>query len=78
MQFLAESAGVAITGGVFGIAVGVIAGLVIKSATGWQVQLDAWVGAGVLIFSLSVGMLVGLYPAYRASKLDPIEAIRCE
>jgi putative ABC transport system permease protein len=77
-QFLAESAVVAIAGGTLGILLGVGAAYLIESTTGWKIQIEAWVVAGALVFSTAVGMLSGLYPAIKASKLDPIEAIRHE
>jgi putative ABC transport system permease protein len=77
-QFLAESAVVAIAGGTLGILLGVGAAYLIESTMGWKIQIEAWVVAGALVFSTAVGMLSGLYPAIKASKLDPIEAIRHE
>jgi putative ABC transport system permease protein len=75
-QFLAESAGVALFGGVIGAAVGVAATLLVTVATGWEVLINVWVCLGTLFFSALVGLMSGLYPAFKASALDPMDAIR--
>lgn len=75
-QFLAESAGVALFGGVIGAAVGVAATLLVTVATGWEVLINVWVCLGTLSFSALVGLMSGLYPAFKASALDPMDAIR--
>jgi len=75
-QFLVESAAVAILGGAIGVAIGMAAPLLIKLITGSEVFIDPWVCVGALSFSAVVGLLSGLYPAFRAASLDPIEAIR--
>ena len=77
-QFLAESAGVAVAGGIIGIAGGIGAAYAIKSATGWYIQIDGWVVAGALLFATFIGVLSGLYPAHKAASIDPLEAIRHE
>lgn len=75
-QFLAESAGVALFGGTIGVAVGAATALLISLTMGWEVLIDVWVCLGALSFSAMVGLLSGLYPAFTASRLDPMEAIR--
>lgn len=77
-QFLAEAAGVAIAGGIIGIAGGIGAAYAIKSATGWYIRIDIWVVMGAVLFATFIGLLSGLYPAYKAAGIDPIEAIRHE
>ena len=77
-QFLAESAGMAAIGGTIGIVVGVVLAHAVRFSMGWPVYVEGWVIAGTLIFSSAIGILAGIYPAFKASRLDPIEAIRCE
>lgn len=77
-QFLWESIIISLLGAIVGILAGILLGnivaLLIK--TGFVVPW-VWVVAGVIVCS-GVGLLAGLYPAYKASKLDPIQALRYE
>lgn len=77
-QFLWESVIISLMGAVVGIVLGIMFGNVVAIIlkTGFVVPW-AWVIAGVLVCSL-VGLLAGLYPAYKAAKLDPIVALRYE
>ena len=77
-QFLLESVAFAVSGGVLGICVGVVAASALTSVIGIPAvfSLEAMlVGIG---FSLTVGIVSGVYPTYKAAKLDPIEALRDE
>ncbi|MND06685.1 putative ABC transporter permease YknZ [compost metagenome] len=65
-------------GGVIGIAVGASIGLLVNVATGFPVSLPWWSFAIGLGFSAFVGIFFGMVPAVRASRLDPIEALRHE
>jgi putative ABC transport system permease protein len=77
-QFLIEAAFLTSMGGVLGIAFGSAIGLVIHWISGFPVSLP-WQSFAIGIgFSASVGIFFGLYPAIKASRLDPIEALRYE
>jgi putative ABC transport system permease protein len=77
-QFLWESIIISLLGAIVGILAGILLGniVAILIKTGFVVPW-AWVIAGVIVCS-AVGLLAGLYPAYKASKLDPIQALRYE
>ena len=78
LQFLAEAVLLSVTGGVVGIIVGVIASKVISGVAGWPTQVSATAVIGGFVFSAAVGIFFGYYPARKASRLDPIEALRYE
>lgn len=77
-QFLWESIIISLLGAVAGILAGILLGNVVGALlkTGFLVPW-AWVFIGIVVCSL-VGLLAGLYPAYKASRLDPIVALRYE
>ena len=77
-QFLAEAAVLTSVGGILGIAVGSAIGVTISLATGFPVSLPWWSFAVGLGFSASIGIFFGMVPAFRAARLDPIEALRHE
>ena len=77
-QFLAEAVVLCVTGGALGIAVGFGASSLLAQAAGWRTMVS---GSSVLLalgFSAAVGVFFGLYPAARAARLDPIDALRQE
>ncbi|GIV34030.1 MAG: ABC transporter permease [Chitinophagales bacterium] len=77
-QFLTESVVICQLGGIFGIILGVIAGnLVSLFLKGTFIVPWLWVSGG-FAFCFLVGLAAGLYPAVKASRLDPIEALRYE
>lgn len=77
-QFLSEAAVLTVVGGLIGIAFGSAIGVSINLATGFPISLPWWSFAIGVGFSASVGIIFGMVPAVRASKLDPIEALRYE
>lgn len=78
IQFLVEAVVLAIVGGILGIALGVLAAGAIAHFGGWPVLISP----GLIVIACSVSSLVGLcfgyYPAHRASRLDPMIALRFE
>jgi putative ABC transport system permease protein len=77
-QFLAEAAALTSVGGILGILFGAGVGIATSWVTGFPVSLPWWSFAIGLGFSASVGIFFGMFPAVRASRLDPIEALRHE
>ncbi len=78
LQFLAEAVFLSLSGGVVGIAMGVIASLLISSLAHWPTQLSGIAIVVAFAFSAAVGIFFGYYPARKAARLDPIEALRYE
>ncbi|MFN8058227.1 MAG: ABC transporter permease [Vicinamibacterales bacterium] len=77
-QFLSEALTLSLAGGVCGVIVGVVAALAVRQFLGWATNismLSVVVSFGV---AAAVGVFAGLYPAYKASRLDPIDALRYE
>jgi putative ABC transport system permease protein len=77
-QFLVEAVFLTSAGGLLGIVLGSGIGLAIHGFTGFPVSLPWWSFALGIGFSASVGIFFGLFPAFKASRLDPIEALRYE
>jgi putative ABC transport system permease protein len=75
-QFMVESLLVGAAGAIVGIALGVCAVAVIAKAHSWLPVLDAGALALAPVIGAGVGALAGLFPAFRASRLDPVEALR--
>jgi putative ABC transport system permease protein len=77
-QFLLEAIVLTAAGGVIGMALGTVAARALASSMGWPALLNLNSYALSFAFSTVVGVLFGFYPALRASRLDPIEALRYE
>jgi putative ABC transport system permease protein len=78
LQFLVESVALSVTGGMIGIMLGVLGSRLITQLAGWATLLSPQAVMLAFGFALLVGVFFGLYPAQRAAKLDPIEALRHE
>jgi putative ABC transport system permease protein len=77
-QFLMEATFLTLLGGMLGIVLGAAIGWGVHLASGFPISLPWWSFAIGLGFSASVGIFFGIYPAFKASRLDPIEALRYE
>jgi len=78
LQFLVEALTLAVTGGLIGVGLGLFAAWRLASSFGWQVLYRPDVILIAVGFSGLVGVGFGFYPAHRASRLDPIQALRFE
>jgi putative ABC transport system permease protein len=77
-QFLAEAIVLALVGGVLGSMVGCVAASIIAWQAGWPVVIGPMSILLACGFAGAVGIVFGFYPAHRASRLNPIVALRCE
>ena len=77
-QFLIEAAFLTSAGGILGIILGSSIGLLVHWISGFPISLPWWSFALGIGFSASVGIFFGLFPAIKASRMDPIEALRYE
>jgi len=77
-QFLIETVVLSTTGGLLGIGIGLLVPWLITSFAGMPTVVKPWSLVLSLGISMTVGILFGIYPAFRAAELDPIEALRHE
>ena len=77
-QFFIETLTIGQMGGFFGIILGILIGFIICLAAGWDFVIPWGAIMAALVTSFIVALVSGLYPAIKASKLDPIEALRYE
>jgi len=77
-QFLTEAVVLSVCGGILGIALGVGASRLLAKVGGWNTIVSTGSIFLAFAFSATVGVVFGFYPARKASKLDPIEALRYE
>jgi putative ABC transport system permease protein len=77
-QFLVEALTLAVAGGAIGVVLGVVAAQRLAAQFGWPMLIRPDIVAVSVAFSALVGVAFGIYPARKASRLDPIEALRFE
>lgn len=78
VQFLAESVIMTFSGGIAGIATGILGVWFITTLAGWKTAITFYSIILPIFISILVGIFFGLYPAYQAAKMDPIAALRHE
>ena len=78
VQFLVESTTLALVGGLVGIGVGIIGAEMVPSIWGWRTVVSLMYAGAAFIVSALVGVFFGAYPAWKAAKLHPIDALRHE
>lgn len=78
LQFLSESAIITLLGGLIGIAIGVAGAYGVCSMIGFSARVEVSTVLGASLFSSAVGIFFGIYPARKAARLSPIEALRHE
>jgi putative ABC transport system permease protein len=77
-QFLAEAMALTGAGGIFGILLieGIV--LIVRYATSMKAAVPLWAVAAGLGVSLAIGLIFGVWPAVKAARLDPVDALRYE
>lgn len=79
VQFLIESVTISLLGGVIGLMLGVVAIVIFNlSVSDFRVQFTPWIFFLSFGFSVAVGIIFGVFPARRASRMNPIDALRYE
>jgi putative ABC transport system permease protein len=77
-QFLAESVLQCLIGGAIGIAIGFGCALALRTMTSFPASVKTWVAILGMVLSSTIGLFFGIYPARKASRLDPVAALRTE
>jgi putative ABC transport system permease protein len=77
-QFLVEAATLTLVGGLLGILFGLVTGEILKGTLNLQSSVPLWSAVVATAVSVAIGLAFGLFPANRAAKMDPVEALRYE
>jgi len=77
-QFLAESVLQCLIGGIIGIGIGFGCALALRTMTSFPASVKTWVAVLGMVLSSTIGLFFGIYPARKASQLDPVAALRTE
>jgi putative ABC transport system permease protein len=77
-QFLVEAVTLSLIGGLAGVALGIGASLLIAELAGWRIVLSPQAVALAVAFAFVIGVFFGFYPARKAARLNPVEALRFE
>jgi putative ABC transport system permease protein len=77
-QFLIEAMVLSVMGGIVGIVLGIGSSFAITNLLNWAVLVSPYSIVAAVVFSMAVGVFFGYYPARKAARLDPIEALRYE
>jgi len=78
LQFLIEAVTLSLVGGLLGIAIGIGSSRLLTAQVGWATLVSANSIGIAFLFSAAIGVFFGFYPARKAARLDPIEALRYE
>jgi len=77
-QFLLEASVLGLTGGAFGALLAVLGTVLLPHVIGYPISLSATASVGALLVAIAIGVIFGVYPASRAARLAPIDALRSE
>ncbi|MGD0476304.1 MAG: FtsX-like permease family protein [Candidatus Velthaea sp.] len=77
-QFLTEAVVLATAGGAFGVIFGLLGSVILAQVAGWRTSVSLVSVVSAVAFSALVGVFFGYYPASKAARMDPIEALRFE
>jgi putative ABC transport system permease protein len=78
VQFLIEAASISSLGGIIGVLLGYLGAYVAKNFMNTAIVISSDIVIAAFVFSVMVGIVFGIYPANKASKLNPIDALRFE
>jgi putative ABC transport system permease protein len=77
-QFMVESVMQCVAGGLAGVTLGLLVALALRTYTPFPASVQTWVAVLGVLLSSAVGLFFGIYPAWRASQLDPVVALRSD